>query len=73
MIAPCINAFALSGRVNIICCGITQGVASLALGYVLLPFQGASSAAAQQFKQAWLHSPCTMIQPALVKSENWVK
>ena len=30
----------------------TQGVASLALGYVLLPFQGASSAAAQQFKQA---------------------
>ena len=28
-------AFALSGRVNIICCGITQGVASLALGYVL--------------------------------------
>ena len=25
-----------------------------------------SSAAAQQFKQAWLHSPCTMIQPALV-------
>ena len=29
----------------------TQGVASLALGYVLLPFQGASSAAAQQFKQ----------------------
>ena len=30
----------------------TQGVASLALGYVLLPFQGALSAAAQQFKQA---------------------
>ena len=28
-----------------------------------------SSAAAQQFKQAWLHSPCTMIQPALAKSE----
>ena len=50
----------------------TQGVASLALGYVLLPFQGASSAAAQQFKQAWLHSPCTMIQPALAKSETWV-
>ena len=36
MIVPCLNAFALSGRVNIICCGITQGVASLALGYVLL-------------------------------------
>ena len=35
MIAPWLNAFALSGRVNIICCGITQGVASLALGYVL--------------------------------------
>ena len=35
MIVPCLNAFALSGRVNIICCGITQGVASLALGYVL--------------------------------------
>ena len=35
MIAPCLNAFALSGRVNIICCGITQGAASLALGYVL--------------------------------------
>ena len=52
MIVPCLNAFALSGRVNIICCGITQGVASLALGYVLLPFQGALSAAAQQFKQA---------------------
>ena len=52
MIAPCLNAFALSGRVNIIYCGITQGVAPLALGYVLLPFQGASSAAAQQFKQA---------------------
>ena len=32
MIVPCLNAFALSGRVNIICCGITQGVASLALG-----------------------------------------
>ena len=31
-----------------------------------------SSAAAQQFKQAWLHSPCTMIQPALAKSETWV-
>ena len=29
-----------------------------------------SSAAAQQFKQAWLHSPCTMIQPVLAKSEN---
>ena len=51
MIVPCLNAFALSGRVNIIC-WITQGVASLALGYVLLPFQGALSAAAQQFKQA---------------------
>jgi len=50
-----------------------QGVASLALGYVLLPFQGASSAAVQQFKQAWLHSPCTMIQPALAKSETSVK
>ena len=35
VIVPCLNAFALSGRVNIICCGITQGVASLALGYVL--------------------------------------
>ena len=35
MIAPWLNAFALSGRVNIICCGITQGVASLALGYML--------------------------------------
>ena len=35
MIVPCLNAFALSGRVNIICCGTTQGVASLALGYVL--------------------------------------
>ena len=35
MIVPCLNAFALSGRINIICCGITQGVASLALGYVL--------------------------------------
>ena len=34
MIVPCLNAFALSGRINIICCGITQGVASLALGYV---------------------------------------
>ncbi len=33
-IVPGLNAFALSGRVNIICCGITQGVASLALGYV---------------------------------------
>ena len=52
MIVPCLNAFALSGRVNIICCGITQGVASLALAYVLLPFQCALSAAAQQFKQA---------------------
>ena len=35
MIVPCLNAFALSGRVNIICCGITQGDASLALSYVL--------------------------------------
>lgn len=35
MIVLCLNAFALSGRVNIICCGITQGAASLALGYVL--------------------------------------
>ena len=33
-------------------------------------FQGVLSAAAQQFKQAWLHSPCTMIQPALAKSET---
>ena len=39
MIAPWLNAFALSGRVNIICCGITQGVASLALGLMLLAFQ----------------------------------
>ena len=30
----------------------SQGVASLALGYALLPFQGALSAAPQQFKQA---------------------
>ena len=35
MIVPCLNAFALSGRVKIICCWITQGVATLALGYVL--------------------------------------
>ena len=35
MIVPCLNAFALSGRINIICWGITQGVASLALGYVI--------------------------------------
>ena len=34
MIAPWLNAFALSGRVNIICCGTTQGAATLALGYV---------------------------------------
>ena len=31
---------------------LSQGVASLALGYALLPFQGALSAAPQQFKQA---------------------
>ena len=35
MIVTCLNAFALSGRINIICWGITQGVASLALGYVI--------------------------------------
>ena len=35
MIAPWLNAFALSGRVNIIYCGATQGAATLALGYVL--------------------------------------
>ena len=37
MFVPCLNAFALSGRVNIICCGITQGVASLALGILCYP------------------------------------
>ena len=53
MIVPCLNAFALSGRVNIICCGITQGVASLALGYVLVGLSArALSVASQQFKQA---------------------
>ena len=31
---------------------LTQGVASFVLGYALLPFQGALSAAPQQFKQA---------------------
>ena len=31
---------------------LSQGVASLALGYALLPFQGVLSAAPQQFKQA---------------------
>lgn len=35
MIAPWLNAFALSGRVNIIYCGATQGAATLALGYML--------------------------------------
>ena len=53
VIVPCLNAFALSGRVNIICCGITQGVASLALGYVLVGLSArALSVASQQFKQA---------------------
>ena len=46
-----VKAFALTGRGDSTM-RESQGVASLALGYVLLPFQGASSAAAQQFKQA---------------------
>ncbi len=36
----CFNAFALSGR-TLTTSTLTQGAASLALGYVLLPFQGA--------------------------------
>ena len=46
----------------------TQGIASFALEHAI-GLLLTSSAAAQQFKQAWLHSPCTMIQPALAKSE----
>ena len=43
---------------------LTQGVASLALGYALIGLSArALSAAPQQFKQAWLHSVCTIIQP----------
>ena len=30
----------------------------------------ALSAASQQFKQAWLHSTCTIIQPVLTKYET---
>ncbi len=48
---PTLNAFALTGRQ---CYGnpYPQGVASLALGWALLGFAYALSAAPQQFKQA---------------------
>ena len=68
--APCLKAFALSGRD----CSNTRypgcRFACPAMGSIGLLLT--SSAAAQQFKQAWLHSPCTMIQPALAESETWV-
>ena len=67
MIAPCLNAFALSGRHYISSC---EPRVSLRLPWAMCSIGPllTSSAAAQQFKQAWLHSPCTMIQPALAIS-----
>ena len=55
-------------RASILWQSVTQGVASLALGAFGLSAR-ALSAASQQFKQT-LHSTCTIIQPALAKSET---
>ena len=49
----------------------SQGVASLALGYTLIGLSArALSAAPQQFKQTWLYSVCTIIQPVHYRRQN---
>ena len=61
-----INAFALSGRQ---CYGkfIPQGVASLALGWALLPFQGVHYQIPKALPWPW---NSLGLQPAQVKTEE---